>query len=133
MPIVHRGTTYFTDAELRCKGSGQLRLAPGFAEALLDFRIAWKHPMHVTSCCRSKDHNAAQGGNPRSLHICDQPFYDTDGTCAIDIAVSLSEERAAFVALALKMGWWIGINKTFIHMDRRMDFGLAKKTGIFLY
>ena len=131
--LERNGKIYFTDDELRCKGSGLLRLAPGFGEHLLDLRILWTRPMVVTSCCRSKNHNKAVGGNERSLHVCDLPFWPTEGTCAIDLKITDPIDQAAFTTLALGKGWWVGLNKAFIHIDRRIDFGIARSPGIFLY
>jgi len=131
--LTRNGKTYFTEQELKCKGSGNLRLAPGFGEKLLDLRIKLNRPMVVTSCCRSKQHNFNVGGNPRSFHVSDLPFYPTGGCCAIDIDCDDALNRADLVECALSLGWWVGVNKSFIHMDRRIDYGLAKAPGIFLY
>ena len=123
----------FTFHELMCKGTGKMELAPGFANKLIELRETWDKPMIVNSCCRSFVHNAKIGGNPKSLHVYDTPFWPTGGTCAIDIAMKDSIQRAALVKLALEMGWWVGINATFVHLDRRIDFGIADRPGIFLY
>ena len=123
----------FTFHELMCKGTGKMELAPGFANKLIELRETWDKPMIVNSCCRSFVHNAKIGGNPKSLHVYDTPFWPTGGTCAIDISMKDPIQRAAFVKLALEMGWWAGINETFVHLDRRIDFGIADRPGIFLY
>ena len=123
----------FTFHELMCKGTGKMELAPGFANKLIELRETWDKPMIVNSCCRSFVHNAKIGCNPKSLHVYDTPFWPTGGTCAIDIAMKDSIQRAALVKLALEMGWWAGINETFVHLDRRIDFGIADRPGIFLY
>lgn len=123
----------FTAQELMCKGSGKLQLAPGFAEKLVELREEWNRPMIVNSCCRSFVHNAKVGGNSRSLHVCDTPFWPTGGCCAIDISMKDMFLRAALVQLALSKGWSCGINETFVHLDRRIDYGISEKPGIFLY
>lgn len=127
------GKTFFTEAELKCKASGLTRLAPGFGEHLIDLRIRWARPMIVNSCCRSYQHNKDVGGNERSLHVYDKPFWPTRGSCAIDISITDPLRRAALCSLALSMGWWVGVNETFLHLDRRIDFGVAEEVGIFLY
>lgn len=127
------GKTYFTEAELACKSTGKVKLAPGFADKLLELRIKWDKPMVVNSCCRSKAHNIAVRGNERSLHVYDFPYWPTQGTCAVDIAISDPSRRAGLTALALSLGWWVGVNETFLHLDRRVDFGVADSVGIFLY
>lgn len=131
--ISSQGKIYFTDEELRCKKTGTIKLAPGFEQALLTLRLAYGRPMPVNSCCRSKEHNAAVGGNPRSLHVYDSPFWPTGGTCAIDIGITEPQKRAELVEIALAAGWWVGLHEKFIHLDRRIDFKVADKPGIFLY
>jgi hypothetical protein len=127
------GTTYFTEQELQCKLTKKVVLAKGFEQALVELRVKWGKPMVVNSCCRSKQHNFNEGGNPTSLHVYDFPHWPTGGTCAIDIAMTDAIRRAALTSLALANGWWVGVNKTFLHLDRRVDFGVADQVGIFLY
>jgi len=120
----------FTSAELQCKGSGKMILAPGFAQALQGLRDVFGRPMKVNSCCRSKDHNNAVGGHPRSLHICDRPYYGTSGTCAIDIGITEvdTELREELAELAWERGWSIGYNPRFLHLDLRTEYaGLPQR------
>lgn len=127
--IVHNGRTYFSENELRCKGSGQLKLGNGFADKLLELRLKWNKPMNVTSACRSTEHNMAVGGAARSYHICDD---ERGGTFAIDIVSLDANERWDLVELAMSMGWSVGIsNRGFVHLDRR-DL-LGEKRVIFGY
>lgn len=122
---------YFTVQELECKGTGLLRLHPGFPEALIQLREEMDEPMVVTSCCRSAAHNRAVGGHPRSLHVGDVAQYPgQQGTLAIDIAVLDGEYRGKLFALAWKLGWSIGWNspKKFLHLDRRDWVGLKQTT-----
>ena len=123
---------YFTRKELACKATGKLQLAPGFASSLLTLRKRFEKPMIVTSCCRSSWHNAAVGGSPRSLHICDKPYHKTGGTCAIDIDCRDVVTRAELAGLALRLGWSVGVNQNFIHLDRRSDY-LPLEQALFLY
>ncbi len=88
--------------------------------------------MIITSCCRSREHNKKVGGNLRSLHIYDQPYHQTGGTCAIDIAITDGSARGKLIHLAWQLGWSIGVNKRFIHLDRRIDYTNLKKV-MFLY
>lgn len=133
MNITSNGRVFFTEAELRCKGSGKIILAPGFAEALLRLRLGFSRPMVVTSACRSKEHNKRVGGHPRSLHVCDEPYWPTGGCCAVDVATQDANYRAALAYEALKQGWSVGFNKSFLHLDRRTDFGISDSIQMFLY
>ena len=132
--ITHAGRTLFTANELRCKGSGKLILAPGFADHLLDLRVMMDEPMTVNSCCRSAAHNQSVGGHPRSLHVCDTPHWPTGGCCAIDIGTRNRppEYRANLTRIALSMGWSVGVHGGFIHLDRRGDF-TERPQAVFSY
>ena len=131
--ISHDGVVYFSDEELRCKGSGVVKLAPGFAEKLLELRLAFNEIMSVNSCCRSKIHNQNVDGSRGSLHVYDYPAHPTGGTCAIDIGTTDSRYRARLVKAALNLEWSVGINKSFVHLDRRLDYGVSDEPLIFLY
>ena len=127
--IVHGNQILFSEAELRCKGSGMLLLAPRFEEKLKDLRLAWNRPMALTSACRSTAHNKAEGGKPNSYHICDSGR----GCCAVDVRIREAPERAQFIALALNAGWSVGVHRSFIHIDRRSDYEPFSKQILFLY
>jgi len=117
------GLRYFTNAELACKESGKLVLAPGFGEWLDDIREQWGQPLKITSCCRSLVYNAKVGGRPNSYHIYNHPDRDF-GTCAADIAITAGMERRAFIEMLLKNfdDCSIGVNSKFIHIDRRTHY-----------
>ena len=111
------GRVYFTENELKCKGSGKLILADGFAEKLLELRLKWNKPMTPTSVCRSKEYNKKLVVSSKSQHICDD---ERNGCFAIDIISSDANERVQLVKLAFELGWSVGIsNKGFIHLDMR--------------
>lgn len=115
----------FSTAELRCKGSGKLILAPGFGQALQGLRDAFGHPMTINSCCRSAQHNTAVGGHPRSLHVCDEPHWPTRGTCAVDVGLVEGQHdrlRGQLVELAWERGWSIGFHPLFLHLDLRTEY-----------
>lgn len=114
--IKHNGRTYFTENELKCKGSGKLILADGFADMLRELRIIYGKPMIVTSACRSTLHNKAVGGATNSKHICDNGI----GCLAIDVSVPNGVERMLLGKIAIELGWSVGVpNKNFIHLDAR--------------
>lgn len=112
----------FSAAELRCKGSGMLILAPGFGQALQGLRDALGQPMPINSACRSKEHNRAVGGHHRSLHVCDEPHHPTMGCCAVDVGFidgMHDDIRSKLKSLAWERGWSIGHNPRFVHLDLR--------------
>lgn len=126
--LERNGIIYFTKKELACRGSGIVRLAEGFGETLLDLRVALDMPMGLTSACRSTRHNKLIGGAPNSFHICDTDL----GCCAVDVRTPNPQYRTKLVKLALETGWSVGVNKTFIHLDRRSDY-LEVPQVIFVY
>lgn len=117
--IAFNGRVYFRASELVCKGSGLATMAEGFPEALLAIRLAYGKAMSLTSTARSSAHNALVGGSAGSYHICDTGR----GAAATDVKMYDARERAEFIALALSLGWSVGVNRAFIHIDRRIDHG----------
>lgn len=125
-------TAYFTTDELKCKGSGIVSLAAGFGEKLDELREAYGLPMIVNSCCRSFKHNQAVGGHVNSAHVYDHPDRAFRGTYAIDIHCVDAVLRAAMIKAAINLGWSVGVNKTFVHFDRRSDYTKLPQ-AVFLY
>lgn len=124
---------FFTADELACKCCGLIQLDMHFAVHMPVLRLQWGRPLSPSSVCRCPKHNTAEGGHPRSLHLTDNPEHPTEGACAADIrwhTWSL-EDKLAFARLAWKLGWSIGLNKWFCHIDRRKDIGLQQR--VFLY
>lgn len=128
-----KGGLLFSHAELACKATGVVQLAPGFTEHLKALRLAWARPMIVTSCCRSAEHNAAVKGHPRSLHVYDTPHWPTGGTCAIDFKIADAYVAMELALCAADLGWSVGVPKGgFIHLDRR-ELGGLKPSALFGY
>lgn len=123
---------YFTIEELICRATGGLLLAEGFAEKLLQLCTKFNKPMPVTSCCRSRDYNRKIGGSPNSFHIYDSPRHGFTGTCAIDISIQNPTDKGDLMTLAWQLGWSIGFNKNFLHLDRRSDYTKLRQT-VFWY
>lgn len=117
---------YFTEDELKCKGSGKLHLHPGFLGELVWLRQIFGKPMVVTSCCRSPEHNKKIGGHPHSLHLTSNPHRLTSGTMAIDIATPNDDYRNELIRVARELGWSIGYGKGFLHLDRRIGIGMPR-------
>ena len=115
----------FSPDELRCKGSGLLILAPAFGQALQGLRDAMGEAMTLNSACRSKAHNTSVGGHPRSLHVCDHPYWNTGGCCAVDVRAPEGEMdpyRAKLAEIAWVRGWSIGFHPQFLHLDLRTAY-----------
>lgn len=123
-PIKYGNQVLFSKRELACRHCGKGRLAPGFAEHLKELRLALGLAMHPTSVCRCAEHNKAERGHPRSLHVFDEPYHPTEGSCALDVRTYDKDEayRERLITLARELGWSIGFARTFVHLDRRSDY-----------
>ncbi len=140
MPLLdpRTGTVLFSDEEMRSRGNGEIRLAPGFGEALVELRKTFNRPMVVTSFCRDPDHNRAEGGHPSSAHLTQNPrWHDKDGmplgTFGLDVAILDSEYLARLTETAFMFGWCIGINfaQGFVHLDKRLVY--TDRVGLRLF
>lgn len=120
---------YFSESELACKGTGIIRLDRRFAVELPYLRHEWGEPLTLTSVCRSPEHNKQVGGHPHSLHLTENPYHSTNGTMACDVAWGhwTHDKQREFALLAWGLGWSVGLNNSFCHIDRRGDTGLARK------
>jgi hypothetical protein len=124
---------YFSAAEMGCRHCGLVQFAPGFTTLLLALRLELNEPMNLNSACRCKAHNTSVGGHPRSLHVADDPSHATGGCCAVDVGTRDGAYRARLIGAALGLGWSVGVNATFVHLDRGADYGARLEPQVFLY
>jgi hypothetical protein len=119
---------FFSEAELKCKGSGVIKLDPRFATALVELRKSWGKPIKANSVCRSPEHNAKVGGNPTSLHMTENSKWPTLGTMAIDCGWRgwSMDEQLKFAKFCWSKGWAVGLHNAFCHIDRRIDLALPE-------
>ena len=114
----------FSKSELQCKcGCNSLVLADNFADRLKYLRVAFHRPMIVNSCCRCPSHNAVVGGADKSYHLTNNAI--SKGTCGIDIKRRGYQYDSELIQMALNLNWSVGLHKSFIHLDRRVDYGQA--------
>lgn len=122
---------FFTDKELACKGTGTLRLHPGFREKLNALRAICGFPFIVNSCCRDPAYNTRIGGHPHSLHLTVDPHHPTLGSMAVDVSTAklTDAQQQTLLKEAWKAGWSVGINEKqkFYHLDRRVDINLPQQ------
>lgn len=120
------GLPYFPESELRCQGSGQLILDRRFAATLPMLRERWGRPLTPTSVCRSPDHNKAEGGHWRSMHLTANAGHaGIFGTAAADLYWGdwSREDQVQLYRLALSLGLSCGLHPTFLHVDLRRVIG----------
>ena len=105
---------YFSEDELRCKGTDECSMNDSFMEKLINIRSELDRPMIINSGYRHPAHNSAIGGVKDSPHVFGR---------AVDIA-SIGELAYEIVRLAIKNGMTgIGVaqrgahDRRFIHLD----------------
>ena len=125
-------TEFFTPVELACRcGCGLQKFHAGFLDELSALRREMGEAMVLTSACRCVDHNVAINGHPKSMHVGNREQHPgMSGTLAVDVATPNGEYRGRLFSTAWRRGWSIGWNakRGFLHLDRRVDIGLARTT-----
>ena len=86
---------YFTEKEMRCKGTDECEMDEKFMEKLECLRECYDRPMIITSGYRSQAHNSAIGGSPNSAHVQGR---------AVDVAVAGSDAYD-LIKLAIEHGF----------------------------
>lgn len=120
---------HFTEAEMRCKGSGRSAMDPAFMDRLEALRQAFGRPMSITSGYRAPDYNAkVSASGPDGPH--------TTGR-AVDVAVS-GADALALVGLAIAQGFTgVGVcqkgGSRFIHLDDLPPGGRHPRPAIWSY
>jgi len=76
-------------------------------------RGIYNKPMPITSGVRCVKHNTFVGGAKASYHLPSQ------GALACDVGVTERMGRIIIIREALLLGLTVGLNNSFIHLDRR--------------
>lgn len=122
-------TPHFSAEELRCRcGCGLARFHPGFLDHLERLRLAYGRPMALSSACRCAAHNARESPQAplRSLHIGDKEVRPGQrGAAAVDVLVT-GADKGDLCAAAWRLGWSVGWNRSFLHLDRRVELGMPQ-------
>ena len=121
---------FFSDNELKCKGTNEIHMDEEFMEKLVAIRDKLNLPMTITSGYRSKEHNKAIGGAKNSPHLQGK---------AVDLAC-YGEKAYQIVQLALAEGFTgIGVKQKgahgsrFIHIDTMEVGPLVNRPWIWSY
>ena len=122
--------TYFTEKEMKCKGTDECLMDEKFMEKLECLRECYDRPMIITSGYRSQAHNSAIGGSPNSAHVQGR---------AVDVAVTGSDAYD-LIRLAIEHKFTgIGVaqrgahNKRFIHIDDMDDSDRSPRPTVWSY
>jgi hypothetical protein len=124
---------YFSTSELGCRCCGLVKLDIRMAAMLPALRQAWGKPLSPSSACRCPSHNVRVKGHPTSLHLTENPKWQTGGSAAVDITWRdwPSFVKLQFARMAHEHGFRIGLHDAFCHLDIGRDLGLPSRP--FLY
>ena len=105
---------YFSEKELRCKGTGEWNMNSSFMEKLVSLREEFNKPIILSSAYRNITYNVIAGGAENSPHIFGR---------AVDIQC-FGTEASEIIRLGIKNGMTgIGISQRgnrctrFVHLD----------------
>ena len=105
---------FFTQDELRCKGTDECNMDEEFMEMLVSLRYAYDKPMVISSGYRDASYNQVIGGAKNSPHLSGK---------AVDVLVS-GKDAYELMSLAMEKGFsGIGVSQRgphesrFIHID----------------
>jgi hypothetical protein len=126
---------FFSESELACSHCGKILLNLHFASAVVTLRYLWGRPLTPSSVCRCPTHNEAVGGHPRSLHLTENPVHESHGCAAMDVLWESwpTSDKIAFAREAWKLGFSLGFNRIFCHIDLRAKVSASMPQHIFHY
>ena len=131
---------YFSEEELRCKGTGKLLIEPEFLKRLIELRERVGVPFQITSACRGPEQNARIGGASGSMHLTENArFKHVDGrvlnTCAVDIrkTSALMRRKELFKWHTANLNLSIGGGRTFYHVDLARELTTEVQRPLFTY
>ena len=121
---------FFTEDELRCKGTDECNMDEEFMERLVALRYAYDKPMVISSGYRDASYNQVIGGAKNSPHLYGK---------AVDVLVS-GKNAYELMALAMEQGFsGIGISQRgphesrFIHIDTMEDSDTHPRPWVWSY
>ncbi len=101
---------FFKVEELQCKCCKACNMEQAFLNRLDMLRVAFGGPMIITSGYRCKSYNDKVKGSKNSQHMLGR---------AVDVAIAESDKRHKLVACATQLGFSVGIDGSFVHVDSR--------------
>jgi uncharacterized protein YcbK (DUF882 family) len=121
---------FFTEDELRCKGTGECNMDEAFMEALIRLRKDYNKPMIISSGYRDMSYNTVIGGSPNSAHLHGK---------AVDVVIG-GHEAYKLLRLAIVHGFkGIGVSqrgmfeRRFLHIDMMEDSDKTPRPWIWSY
>jgi uncharacterized protein YcbK (DUF882 family) len=117
----HKRWKYFSEDELRCQGTGEIKMDESFMEKLVALREKLNQPMTISSGYRSQAHNITINGSKNSAHLYGK---------AVDVVCN-GKKAYNIVRLALEMGFTgIGVKQHGIHEKRFIHIDTMSLQGV---
>jgi len=121
---------FFSEEELKCKGTGECDMDERFISRLVKLRKDFNQPMIISSGYRHESYNQVIGGAKNSPHLYGK---------AVDVLVS-GKVAYRLMNLAMKHGFTgIGISqrgnhdKRFLHIDTMEDSNVHPRPWVWSY
>jgi uncharacterized protein YcbK (DUF882 family) len=121
---------FFTQDELRCKGTDECNMDQEFMEMLVSLRYAYDKPMVISSGYRDASYNQVIGGAKNSPHLFGK---------AVDVLVS-GRDAYELMSLAMEKDFsGIGISQRgphesrFIHIDTMDNSNMHPRPWVWSY
>jgi uncharacterized protein YcbK (DUF882 family) len=121
---------FFTQDELRCKGTDECNMDQEFMEMLVSLRYAYDKPMVISSGYRDASYNQVIGGAKNSPHLFGK---------AVDVLVS-GRDAYELMSLAMENGFsGIGVSQRgphesrFIHIDTMDNSNMHPRPWVWSY
>jgi zinc D-Ala-D-Ala carboxypeptidase len=121
---------FFSEEELKCKGTGECDMDERFMSRLVKLRKDFNQPMIISSGYRHESYNQVIGGAKNSPHLYGK---------AVDVLVS-GKVAYRLMNLAMKHGFTgIGISqrgnhdKRFLHIDTMEDSNVHPRPWVWSY
>jgi len=121
---------YFSEKELRCKGTGECNMSSTFMEKLVALREEFNKPIILSSAYRNPTYNITMGGSEHSPHVFGR---------AVDIQC-FGSEAYEIIKLGIKHGMsGIGVSQKgnrctrFIHLDNMVNSNMYPRPWIWSY
>ena len=121
---------YFSEDELRCKGTGEIHMDEDFMTKLVALRKELGQPMTITSGYRDGAYNEVIGGGKTSAHLLGK---------AVDVAC-YGEKAFNIIKLGIKHGFTgIGVKqnshpgKRFVHLDTAEHSDVQPRPWVWSY
>jgi len=121
---------FFSEKELKCKGTGECDMDERFMSRLVKLRKDFNQPMIISSGYRHESYNQVIGGAKNSPHLYGK---------AVDVLVS-GKVAYRLMNLAMKHGFTgIGISqrgnhdKRFLHIDTMEDSNVHPRPWVWSY